>query len=170
MADKVQDSPFVKEAIDAACATVAKWKRDLLESDLLHRHSESPLESAWRVWWHVVTSGLHRQGPAPHVPHAVYQHVVEADGKRFRLDVAIMDWRSDGSRVPVLAVELDGHTFHERTPQQVADRNSRDRALQMAGWTVLHFSYDEIKSNGLQSAIEVLERFDALVMPAERTA
>lgn len=163
MSSPYPSNTFVLEAIDKACATVAQWQREELSGALLYRNCESALEAAWRVWWNVVTTHCNRRGPAQHVPHALYQHEIQADGRNYRLDVAIVDWQPSGARVPLIAVELDGHTYHERTPEQVAERNARDRALQVAGWTVLHFSYSEIKDKGLDCAIEVLERFDALV-------
>ena len=49
-----------------------------------------------------------------------------------------------GVPVAKIAVEVDGHDFHERTREQVVARNQRDRDLQADGWTVLHFSGSEI--------------------------
>jgi very-short-patch-repair endonuclease len=166
----IANTPFVQAAITQACATLSQWQREELTAPTFYRHCESPLEAAWRIWWYVVCEGLDRTHGTAHRPHALYQHKVEADGRTYRLDVAIVDWPPDGTRVPLIAVELDGHTFHERTRQQVADRNARDRALQLAGWTILHFSYDEMKQDGLRCAIEVLDLFDTLTAAQERTA
>ena len=141
---------------------VAQWHHDLWTSNLFLKDCDSPLEAAWRVWWHLATSSRYVG-----VPRVKYQHEVAVDGQNYRLDVALFVW---GSEVPVLAIELDGHTFHERTPQQVADRNARDRALQTAGWTVLHFSYHEIRDRGLECAVEAIERFDTLTASLGRTA
>jgi hypothetical protein len=58
-------------------------------------------------------------------------------------------------RYPKIAVELDGHQFHERTPEQVVERNSRDRDLQRAGWTVFHFSYREFDREPQRCVSEV---------------
>jgi hypothetical protein len=41
-------------------------------------------------------------------------------------------------------IEIDGHAFHERTPEQVVARNRRDEYLQRAGWSVLHCSSHEL--------------------------
>jgi Protein of unknown function (DUF559) len=161
--------PFFRDSLEQAVATLGQWQRDEMSSDTFLKRCESPLEAAWRVWWRVVRSGL--GGPlSGHQPHPTYQYDVIADGHTYRLDVVINDWLPDGSLRPVLAVELDGHTYHERTQAQVAERNARDRVLQMAGWTVLHFSYEEIRMRGLRCAIEVLERFDALTSQTEASA
>jgi very-short-patch-repair endonuclease len=66
----------------------------------------------------------------------VAQHEVAVDGKRYRLDFAFVPER--------LAIECDGHDFHERTKEQARHDRSRDRALQLAGWTVLRFTGSEI--------------------------
>jgi hypothetical protein len=162
---EIRGSEFYREAVDRAVSNLAQWQRDEMMSGTFLNRCESPLEAAWRVWWHMVSLSVGRPLSGA-VPHATYQCQVKADGNAYRLDVVINDWRPDGSLHPVLAVELDGHTYHERTPEQVAYRNARDRDLQVAGWTVLHFSYDEIRKRGLQCAIEVREKFDALTLKA----
>jgi Protein of unknown function (DUF559) len=158
------DTPLLQAAIALAVAALVQFHQTELTTPTLYRRCESPLEAAFRVWWYVAS--LHRTSP---VPQLVYQHDVHVDGRTYRLDVAIFDTQPDGMRVPMIAVELDGHTFHERTRQQVVERNARDRALQSVGWTVMHFSYDEISANGLPCAVEVLERFDALMAARKRT-
>ena len=167
--DEIRSTKFYQDTVAEVATTFMHWQRDELVSDTFLKRCESPLEAAWRAWWHLVNVGLGRPVSGA-TPHATYQHDVTADGRTYRLDVVINDWRPDGSLRPVLAVELDGHTYHERTPEQVAERNARDRALQVAGWTVLHFSYDEIRTTGLRCAIEVLERFDALTSPLRASA
>ena len=46
-----------------------------------------------------------------------------------------------------IAVELDGHTFHERTKEQVSERNIRDNELQKRKYFVHHISYDQLYNN-----------------------
>lgn len=145
-----------------AHAVTAKWQHDLWTSPLFLRDCDSPLEAVWRVWWQLATASRY-----VNLPTVRYQHELHVDGRMYRLDVALFQ---AGRSLPVLAVELDGHTYHERTPQQVADRNARDRALQTAGLTVLHFSYHELTGHGLECAIDALERFDALTARTERIA
>lgn len=43
-----------------------------------------------------------------------------------------------------IVVELDGHDFHERTPEQAQSDKSRDRELQALGWQVLRFTGREV--------------------------
>jgi very-short-patch-repair endonuclease len=56
-----------------------------------------------------------------------------------------------------LAVECDGHDFHERTKEQAARDRSRDRALQAAGYTVMRFTGSELYRDPMRCVREVLE-------------
>ena len=61
------------------------------------------------------------------------------------------------AKQPKVAIELDGHDFHERTKEQVALRNERDRSAPQAdGWTVLHFSGSELVRDPLKCVQSVL--------------
>ena len=57
----------------------------------------------------------------------------------------------------MIAVELDGHDFHEKTKAQVAYRNRRDRDLQSAGWTIFHFSGSELFREPCNCVREVMD-------------
>lgn len=78
------------------------------------------------------------------------------------VSILLDDWLDDvkydlGVAKPLVAVELDGHEFHERTKAQVASRNTRDADLQMAGWTVFHFSGSEVVRDPLTCAQRVFD-------------
>lgn len=53
------------------------------------------------------------------------------------------------------ALEIDGHAFHERTPEQVIARNKRDEHLQRAGWSVIHCSSAELLKNPRAAVMRV---------------
>lgn len=89
-----------------------------------------------------------RRGPW----HLVGQH--EASG--YRLDFAAI---TDSHLV---AIECDGHDYHERTKEQARHDRSRDRALQAAGWSVLRFTGSEIHENADACASEVVRFLDNL--------
>jgi very-short-patch-repair endonuclease len=44
----------------------------------------------------------------------------------------------------MVAIELDGHEFHERSKAQASKDKSNDRKIQEAGWLVLRFTGSEI--------------------------
>ena len=54
----------------------------------------------------------------------------------YRLDFAFVDAR--------VAVEVDGHAFHDRTPEQAQRDRARDRELVARGWTPLRFTAREV--------------------------
>jgi hypothetical protein len=120
---------------------------------------ESPLEALFWIWWKAATAGSN--GGQFHLE--TQQHA-EVAGVRYRLDFVVKltgcdinDLVDSGKyRWPLLAVELDGHSFHEKTREQVAYRNQRDRLLQDAGWTVFHYSWTEMTERPAECAVEVL--------------
>lgn len=154
-------SGFLREQIAQAAAYVAECAAcDFTEyaehiaihtSDLTPAY-ESPLEAAFGCWWHAIVGNSGHLGANL---DARPQVEVQAGGRRYRLDFAIVALPSYVQELssahlswPKIAVELDGHAFHEKTVEQVTARNSRDRDLQAAGWTVFHVSYDEMRTRG----------------------
>ena len=75
----------------------------------------------------------------------------ESVGK-YRVDLAIADFAGR----PLLVVELDGHSFHEKTKRQAQHDKSRDRALVAAGWVVLRFTGSEVYADARKCAREVI--------------
>jgi very-short-patch-repair endonuclease len=104
---------------------------------------ESPLEEAFARCW-VVAQML------------CLDYVIT-----LRPQVVVGDYRLDfvlGSiyrSFPKLAVELDGHEFHEKTREQVTRRNTRDRYLQMTGWKVFHVSGSEFFRDPLECVRDI---------------
>ena len=81
------------------------------------------------------------------------QVTVPSIDKRYRLDFAIID----AAESLYLAVEVDGHQWHEATPHQVQSDKSRDRKLTAAGWQVLRFTGSEVYKNAAACVREVRE-------------
>lgn len=110
---------------------------------------QSPLEAAFWTWW----LALERSGD---ITDLVLKSQVEvtAKGQSYRLDFQVVPTYAgmfkqltNHSQHPLIAIELDGHDFHERTKEQVALRNQRDRVLTSDGWTVWHFSGSELNAD-----------------------
>jgi very-short-patch-repair endonuclease len=57
-----------------------------------------------------------------------------------------------------LAIELDGHMFHEKSVKQAVSDRKRDRYLTQQGWRVLRFHRQEIENN-IESCIAQLNEF-----------
>jgi very-short-patch-repair endonuclease len=127
------------------------------------KQCESPLEAAFSAWW----VALARLESWP-LLLAHQQEVTTLDGRRFRLDLAIaIDYHDLYREIPPeerpkIAIELDGHEFHERTRDQVTSRNVRDRALDAAGWKVWHVSGSEFHRDPQRVVRELFHRADTL--------
>jgi very-short-patch-repair endonuclease len=85
----------------------------------------------------------------------------------YRVDFAIVggclnEWE--------VAVECDGHNFHERTADQAKHDRRRDRYLQAKGWRVMRFTGSEIVRDVRGCVDELVELLNALQDRAEREA
>jgi len=80
------------------------------------------------------------------------QPELSLDGRSVRLDFAII---GEGFRI---ALEADGHDFHERTKAQALKDRSKDRALQRHGWVVMRFTGSEIHADAIACAKAVAEQ------------
>lgn len=163
------DLPIVQSHLRAAASFVgAKATAWFLESmDRTMRGSrpefDSPLEVLFWLWW---TACERENAFYPYTQLRLEPQVeIEVGDDRYRLDFAVgIDeprWQKAldaGALVwPKIAVEVDGHAFHERTPEQVALRDRRDRALQQAGWLVFHYSYTEFTTAPQRCVEEVYD-------------
>jgi very-short-patch-repair endonuclease len=142
--------PTVQAAITEAATFVgnlsAQNHTTELRRDGSHSGVESPIEATFWVWWQT----LHKMRPrAFDGMTLVPQYEVAGEWGTYRLDFAIPEAK--------VAVELDGHEFHERTKDQVIDRNARDWNLQAAGWTMLHFSGTEFVRCEVEAVVAVIE-------------
>jgi len=137
---------FVQKHARAAAEHITDRFLNFVSSWYARSALESPLEVAFEIWWRAAIL----VGDAPSV-ELVRQKEVAIDGRTYRLDFAVepesplqVRARAAGVAWPRVCIELDGHEFHERTKEQVAYRNQRDRDLQSDGWMVLHFSGSEM--------------------------
>jgi len=95
------------------------------------------------------------------------QPSVLIDGKLYRLDFALVPESftmagPTGSPIsfPKIAIELDGHEFHEKTKEQASKDKARDRTLQGAGWVVLRFSGSDV----YRDAYECLDQVHSVML------
>lgn len=84
----------------------------------------------------------------------------QASVKKFRVDFVIEDQDHPGLKV---AVECDGHDFHERTKQQAQKDRSRDRELQALGYLVLRYTGSEIWRDPYKCAEDIQSKIWATV-------
>lgn len=129
-------------------------------SALRGRRFESPIEVVFCIWleWLFMLAGQ----VADNAFVALPQRKVMAGDEIFRPDFIMMPVEpllaafGELHGCPMrIAVELDGHEFHERTKEQVALRDRRDRVLQQHGWVVFHISGSELVRTNVEAIKEV---------------
>lgn len=154
---KWRDAPLVRQQLqearrdwDALSASSdspeSSWPIGLAVNDAVF---ESPIEAVFAMWWSMFAT---INGEWPNQAIALDpQRRVECSGEKFRLDFAVVPRDPLIANISAVlgcqmkvAIELDGHEFHERTPQQVSVRNNRDRLLLTHGWLVFHVSGSEL--------------------------
>lgn len=115
---------------------------------------QSPIEAVFWAWWQAfeAVSAIHKPEVVPLALREQHE-IVTCSAQLYRLDFSV--YRYDTQECLKVAVELDGHDFHERTPEQVTRRDTRDRHLQADGWTVFHFSGREITRDPFACVSEV---------------
>ncbi len=92
------------------------------------------------------------------------QPTIQLAGRVIRPDFAFA-WTADEHLTKII-VELDGHDFHERTPEQAQSDKSRDRELQSLGWMVLRYTGREV----LRAPVECLHETERLLEAKSRAA
>lgn len=120
------------------------------EFDRLGLKFESGAEALFAFWFKQI------QTPEPEPFTLLSQINIVVDGRSVRLDFQVVANIGFESTPLTIAVEIDGHAFHERTINQVNERDSRDRDLQRAGFTVLHFSYSALVATPHKCVEDVL--------------
>ncbi|HEY3315206.1 MAG TPA: DUF559 domain-containing protein [Bacillota bacterium] len=120
---------------------------------------ESPIEMLLGIY---LVAAL--VGSFPRITMIVSQKELETQHGTYRVDF----WMTfaDG-KGPSLAIECDGHDFHERTKEQAARDRQRDRHLLEAGHHVLHFTGSEIWKDPQGCASEALRHFRGLCQESQ---
>lgn len=156
----------------AVCHAEAARKRMLESVGQLGARCESPIERvmAAALWarfnsadkwftchWHLGE----RLAPGPsETPFDDVFGFFQVPAGKYVVDIVlIVRWASIYQRI---AIECDGHDFHERTKEQARHDRRRDRALQAAGFRVMRFTGSEIWANPGKCADEVMDVINAL--------
>lgn len=81
------------------------------------------------------------------------QEKVKVNGHTYILDLY---FEEDAENPIKIAVECDGHAFHEKTKEQVAYRNQRDMELKSNGIDILHCSGSQIYKEPFGVAFDII--------------
>ncbi len=75
--------------------------------------------------------------------------------ENYRTDFCFCVQNYHTKKLKWLAVECDGHDFHERTKAQAAHDRGRDRFMQALGYTVFRFTGSEIWRKPMECAEQI---------------
>lgn len=163
--DPVARCMFVESEARRALTVVAHSRSDVedaIRSDAYR--TDSPIEAQFATWFSAARGHQLSLGNARFALQLRPQTWVECEsGARYRVDF-VMEPMDEWLRAALcraglslrIGIELDGHDFHERTREQVIERNRRDRDLSGMGWRVLHYSGSELRRNPMVAVAEVL--------------
>lgn len=107
--------------------------------------------------WHTIYLGLDCGGFADFPPLEQPRIIVgrEVEVGQYSADFGVTA-RCKGGNTSRIAIECDGHNFHERTPAQARHDRSRDRYFSELGIWPVRFTGDEIRASPQGCAIEAL--------------
>ena len=118
-----------------------------VRADMDARNVQSPIEQIFLMQWHYLEmSERHGLVLEP-------QHRVQVGQQEFRIDFLV---KNPSGNVQ-LAIELDGHEFHEKTREQATRDRKRERQITAQGFTVLRFTGYEIVRDVGRCVDEVVE-------------
>lgn len=130
-------------------AVASDWKaRAKSIGDIIAR-SESPIEAILLVALFADMSEFSTPAQPVTKWYVSNQTSITTERGDYRVDIEII-----GEGVQAV-IETDGHDFHERTPEQVASDNERERAIEAAGWHVIRFSGREVSRDPMLCVSEI---------------
>lgn len=140
----------------------------------LQSYCDSPIEEDFALglavrWLERTRGSLHMWRPPSFATHLDFsaaspEPVVlgvfpQAQIGDYRLDfVLTFRTRPTDARPEMLAVECDGHAFHERTREQARRDRRRDRDIQRLGMAIYRFTGAEIWADHHACADEAIDR------------
>jgi very-short-patch-repair endonuclease len=135
--------------------------------DFGHLVIESPIERIFWLCFHTAVDSHPVVGGLQVRPYADESSLAESADIYFGRQIRVLDWPVDFVIVARfvhdefrslarLAIECDGHEYHERTKEQAARDRSRDRSLQASGYTVMRFTGSELYRDPMKCVEEVL--------------
>jgi hypothetical protein len=137
------DSPI--ERVFLACCMGSGWFEERRHDrascdramDLLESSGLRPTARRERVVWDLFTTTEDERFVLAVQPTLILED------RRMRPDFALVTCPTFDGGCKV-SIELDGHDFHERTPEQAERDKSKDRLLQQHGWIALRFTGREV--------------------------
>jgi very-short-patch-repair endonuclease len=129
-----RDKKVRRAAVDQRYIELRKPGRTGIGAMTQLRASRATVE---RLPWSVLERRMHRLIDAAGLPRPTARFRVRTQrGRTYELDFAYVAYR--------LGIEVDGHGSHATRRQRAAD-NVRANELQNEGWTILRFTYEQVR-------------------------
>jgi very-short-patch-repair endonuclease len=182
----------IDSLIDEYCTRIHNELTEDISDQICSDHSESPIEQImlaalltanWQ-FWHYVPACYTNLKSTVFVLDADYPNLQDLSDEdigshcveyrcvniikqyrigQYRTDLAIFTQSSDPNRFIKIAIECDGHDYHERTKEQASRDKKRDRYFQMMGWPILRFTGSEIYKDPAAKAQEVMDLVEKML-------
>jgi very-short-patch-repair endonuclease len=138
-------APNIDLRLDWIKRRVARELEKKFKSDVKTHKIQSPIEQIFLMEWI-----FHRIDDVHGVRLEPHKELKTSDGT-FTIDfvVSAPDLK--------LAIELDGHDFHEKTKAQVSHDKARERSIVRTGYVLLRFSGSEVFGNPGRYVNEVVD-------------
>lgn len=164
LADNVNN--FLTVASDHHGRRCADYINQDLYNQICEQGMSSPIEQLFFIAAHVLCEAEYEKlNPDPIynregkeiLGRGIYLDYQRKAGK-YSIDFVLqtIDFGPDGVYTPV-AVELDGHDFHDRDKNQRSYEKARDRFLTKSGYRVLHYTGSDVVKDPFRVAFEALE-------------
>lgn len=137
------------------------------------KNTKSPIEDRMLgalLWLDIDWAGFPRfdylDGPLGEVgsePTANLQFWISAQAPVGKYKADFLVWFKLGRHVGGVAVECDGHAFHEKSKEQASRDKERDRFFLKAGFPVMRFSGSDIYKDAVACANEVAEALEPIL-------
>lgn len=121
--------------------------QDTLSAMAFNDESESPVERLFHAAFQCFRDRLM-------VPQSI-RLLQQYHAGKYRLDFAA------ACQLGWIAIEIDGHEFHDRTKEQASRDRARDRDLMAMGFVVIRFTGSDVWNNPILCAKEAA---DAIIM------
>lgn len=160
---------------ERAMARRLEQERDFAEWDIcyLEANCESPLEKILAPWLLTIQADFETTGPQrPTIESDSWNEttisvdelvlVPQYSYDKYRLDFALFYRCASWPKAAMIAIECDGHDYHDGTKEAAERDKRRNRALITAGWHLLRFSGREIHRDPEACIAEIQRLLGAL--------
>jgi very-short-patch-repair endonuclease len=135
----------IKRRMDWYKKRVAATFEQGIKGDLNRHTITSPVEQIFLMEWRYL------EIDQKHGVTIKPQTELTISGSVYRIDF-VVTWADQTQK---LAIEIDGHEFHEKTKQQAARDRARERSIIREGYTIMRYTGSEVFANPRKCVHEV---------------